>query len=77
LRCWRAKRLLARNGYHFEVVEAASERLSCLRKWLAHGGVYRRAVPYLFVEGHPVGGLAEIRALDGSRVLEHLVGDEL
>jgi hypothetical protein len=25
LRCWRAKRILARGGYHFEVVEAAED----------------------------------------------------
>jgi hypothetical protein len=28
LRCWRAKRLLARRGYHFEVVETTNEGLA-------------------------------------------------
>jgi glutaredoxin len=78
LRCWRAKRILARGGYHFEVVqEAAQDSPSGVRKRLTHGRTYRQALPYLFVEERPVGGLAEIRALDGSGTLEHLVRDEL
>jgi glutaredoxin len=77
LRCWRAKRLLARAGYHFEVVDAAGELHSSLRKRITHGHVYRQTVPYLFVDDRPVGDLAEIRALSGSGVLEHLVRAEL
>jgi hypothetical protein len=34
LRCWRAKRLLARGGYHFEVVEATNEGLLGILKHL-------------------------------------------
>ena len=77
LRCWRAKRLLARAGYHFEVIEAAEEPPSGLRKRLAHGRSYRRTVPYLFVGGRPVGGLAEMRALSVTGVLEHVVHGDL
>jgi glutaredoxin len=78
LRCWRAKRILARGGYHFKVVEAAAEDSpSGVRKRLTHGRTYRQVVPYLFVDERPVGGLAEIRALGGSDTLEHLVRDEL
>ena len=78
LRCWRAKRILARGGYHFEVVEAAEDSPSGVRKRLTtHGRTYRQAVPYLFVDDRPVGGLAEIRALGGSGTLEHLVRGEL
>ena len=77
LRCWRAKRILARGGYHFEVVEAAEDSPSGLRKRLTHGRTYRQAVPYLFVDDCLVGGLAEIRALGGSGTLEHLIRDEL
>ena len=76
-RSLRAKRILARGGYHFEVVEAAEDSPSGLRKWLTHGHTYRQAVPYLFVDDRPVGGLAEIRALGGSGTLEHLVREEL
>jgi glutaredoxin len=77
LRCWRAKRILARGGYHFEVVDAAEDSPSGLRKRLKHGRTHRQVVPYLFVDDRPVGGLAEIRALGGSGTLEHLVRDEL
>src|SRR3712207_4810056 len=76
LRCWRAKRLLARRGYHFEVVETANEGLRGLLKQLT-SSYYRRTVPYLFVDHRPVGGLAEILAFDSSGVLEHLIRDEL
>ena len=62
LRCWRAKRILAHGGYHFEVVEAAEDSPSGLRKRLRHGRTYRQALPYLLVDDRPVGGLAEIRA---------------
>jgi glutaredoxin len=77
LRCWRAKRLLARAGYHFEVIETTGDPPSGLRKRLSHGDAYRQSVPYLFVDDRPVGGLAEIRALSISGVLEHLVREEL
>ena len=77
LRCWRAKRILARGGYHFEVVEAADDSPSGVLKRLRHGRIYRQALPYLFVDDRPVGGLAEIRTLDGSGTLEHLIRDEL
>jgi glutaredoxin len=77
LRCWRAKRILARGGYYFEVVEAAEDSPSGVRKRLTHGRTYRQALPYLFVDDRPVGGLAEIRALGGSGTFEHLVRGEL
>jgi glutaredoxin len=81
LRCWRAKRLLARRGYHFEIVETTNERLVGILKHLTlkhlTHSTYRQTVPYLFVDHRPVGGFAYIRAIDSSGVLEHLVRDEL
>ena len=78
LRCWRAKRILARGGYHFEVLEeAAEDSPSGVRKRLTHGRTYRQALPYLFVDERPVGGLAEIRSLGGSGTLEYLIREEL
>jgi glutaredoxin len=76
LRCWRAKRLLARGGYHFEVVEMTNDGLLGILKHLTLSS-YRQTVPYLFVDHRPVGGLAEIRAFDSSGVLEHLVQGEI
>src|SRR3712207_3319808 len=46
LRCWRAKRLLARRGYHFEVVETTNDGLRGLLKQLTSSN-YRRTVPHL------------------------------
>src|SRR5215208_7034634 len=77
VRCWRAKRILARGGYHFEVVEAAEDSPSGLRKRLTHGRTYRQVVPYLFIDERPVGGLAEIRALGGPGTLDTRVPDGL
>ena len=77
LRCWRAKRLLKRAGYHFEVLEASAEPPSGLRKRFAHGSSYRHTVPYLFVGDRPVGGLAEMRALSVTGVLEYVVRGDL
>jgi glutaredoxin len=77
LRCWRAQRLLKRAGYHFEVLEAAGDPPSGVRKRLAHGRSYRHTVPYLFVGDRPVGGLAEMRALSVTGVLEHVVRGDL
>jgi glutaredoxin len=76
LRCWRAKRLLARRGYHFEIVETTNDGLLGILKHLTHS-TYRQTVPYLFIDHRPVGGSAYIRAFDSSGVLDHLVRDEL
>jgi glutaredoxin len=76
LRCWRAKRLLARRGYHFEIVETTNDGLLGILKHLTHS-TYRQTVPYLFVDHRPVGGFAEIRAFDSSGVLDHLVRGEI
>ena len=77
LRCWRAKRLLARRGYHFKAVETTDDELLDLLKQLRPKSSYRQTVPYLFIDHRPVGGLREIRALDGSGILQHLVRDAL
>jgi glutaredoxin len=76
LRCWRAKRLLARGGYHFEVVETTTDGLWGMPKHFRLS-TYRQTVPYLFVDHRPVGGFAEIRAFESSGVLEHLVRGEI
>ena len=73
-RCWRTKRLLARRGYRFAVIDASEN--SPLRSWLTHFSG-RKTLPYVFVDHRPVGGLGEIRSLERSGVLEHLVRGEL
>ena len=73
LRCWRAKRLLARRGYHVQVIDTTNGGVPGLLKQLTQSSVYSQTVPYLFVDRRPVGGFGIIRTLDGSGTLEHLV----
>ncbi len=77
LRSWRAKRLLARKGYHFEVICTANDGLRARLKRLRYSADYRGTVPYLFVDHRPVGGFGDIKALDGSGTLELLVRGEV
>lgn len=77
LRCWRARRLLARRGYDVEVIdmtEGSSSRPTLKR--LARSA-YRETVPYVFVDQRPVGGFGEIRSLDRSGDLARLVRGEV
>lgn len=69
-RCWRMKRLLRRRGYRFTAIDTRGD--SRLRSWLAHFSG-RKTLPYVFVDRRPVGGFGEIRALDRSDRLDHLV----
>ena len=77
LRSWRAKRLLARRGYHFEVIGMTNDGLRARLKQLRYSADYRETVPYLFVDHRPVGGWGVIKALDGSGTLDLLVRGEL
>jgi glutaredoxin len=75
LPCWRAKRFLSRQGYRYEVVDTTDnpELVAELSETVHH----RVALPYVFVDHRPVGGLREIRALASSGALEHLLRDDL
>jgi glutaredoxin 3 len=68
---WRAKRLLKRKGYDFEVVDATGDE--GLRAWLAKA-TGRGTVPQIFIDDTPVGGYDDIKALERSGELERLVG---
>jgi glutaredoxin 3 len=69
---WRAKRLLKRKGYDFEVIDATGDEE--LRAWLAKA-TGRRTVPQIFIDDNPVGGYYDdIKALERSGELEQLVG---
>lgn len=69
-RCWLTSRLLGRQGYRFEVIDATNNSRLC--SWLAHF-TGRETMPNVFIDHRPVGGLSEIRALERSGALEHLV----
>lgn len=73
-RCWRARRLLRRRGYDFEVIDTTGD--AELLVWLAHF-TGRKAMPYVFIDRRPVGGFGEISVLDRSGELDRLVRGEV
>ena len=75
LRCWRAKRLLSRAGYRFEVVDATED--PGIFAQLSDAAHRRVAPPYVFVEGRPVVDMGTVRALAGSGRLERLLRGRL
>jgi len=60
----------------FEVIGTTTDGLRARLKRLRSDD-YRRTVPYLYVNHRPVGGLGDIRRLDGSGTLELLVRGEV
>jgi glutaredoxin len=75
LRGWRAKRLLGRAGYRFEVVDATADPGALAA--LPGAGHREVAPPYVFVDRRPVGGMGTVRALVGSGQLERLLRGDL
>jgi glutaredoxin 3 len=73
-RCWLARRILERRGYRLEVIDATGDARLC--SWLEHF-TGRQTLPYVFVDHRPVGGFGEVRALESSGALEHLVRGEV
>jgi len=75
LRCWRAKRLLGRAGYRFEVVDVGANpgALSSLPAVARVGA----APPYVFVDRRPVGDMGTVRALVGSGQFDRLLRGDL
>jgi glutaredoxin len=69
-RCWFTSHFLRRRGYRFRVIDATNNSRLC--SWLEHHTGCKK-MPYIFIDHRPVGGLSEIRALEHSGTLEHLV----
>jgi glutaredoxin 3 len=70
--CWRAKRLLKRQGYPFEEVDVGGDEELSSRLVEATG---RKTVPLIFLGGRLLGGFEELRALARSGDLKHLLGE--
>ena len=68
--CWRVRRLLARRGYAFQVVDTTNDVELCASLERTSG---HNAAPYVFVDGRPVGGFNDIKALDSSGNFDRLV----
>jgi glutaredoxin len=72
VRSWRARRLLARRGYHVEVIDMTKGAPRATLKQLSQNA-YRETPPYVFVDHRPVGGFGVLKVLDRSGDLERLV----
>jgi glutaredoxin 3 len=59
--CRAAEALLTRRGISFERIEVGGD--PAMRRWLAEA-TRRRTVPQIFIDGRPIGGMAELSALD-------------
>ena len=68
--CWRAKRLLKRKGYEFEVVDATNNHELRARLVEKTG---QETVPQVFIGDRSVGGYDDIKALDRSGELDRFV----
>lgn len=75
LRCWRAKRLLGRAGYRFEVVDSTTD--PGVLAGLSEANHREVTPPYVFVDRRPVGGIGKVRKLVGSGHFEHLLRGNL
>jgi glutaredoxin 3 len=75
-RCWRAKRLLRRKGYTFEVVNLVTDDGTEDRAWFDRA-ISQKQVPFVFVDGRPVGGFDVITTLERSGTLDRLVRGEV
>ena len=68
--CVQAKALLRRKNVPFEEIDVGGDDL--LRtKMVEESG--RRTVPQIFIDGQPIGGFEELRALDEQGELDRLL----
>lgn len=67
---WRAKRLLTKKGYAFEVVDVTFDHR--MRVWLAEQ-TGQRTVPQIKIGQRWVGGFVELCALDAKGELDRIV----
>jgi glutaredoxin 3 len=71
--CVRAKALLRNKGVAFEEIDVGAD--DALReKMVEESG--RRTVPQIFINGAPIGGYEELRALDEQGELNRLLGSD-
>jgi glutaredoxin 3 len=68
--CVAAERLLKQKGVEYEQIDATGD--PALRKWLLEA-TGRSTVPQVFIDGTPIGGYDDLRALDRSGKLDELL----
>jgi len=69
--CAAALRLLRKNGVAFEQIDVTGD--TSARAWLATR-THRSTVPQIFVDDRPIGGYAELRALERDGSFERVLG---
>ena len=69
--CAAAVHLLRKKGVAFEQVDVTGD--TSARAWLA-ARTHRSTVPQIFVDDRPIGGYAELRALDRAGDFERVLG---
>jgi glutaredoxin 3 len=71
--CTAAIRLLRAKGVHFQHIDATGD--TATRRWLAEV-TGQATVPQIFIDGRPVGGYTDIRALDERGELDRLLAGQ-
>ncbi len=70
--CQRAKRLLTQKGVEFEEIHLGLGDFEARQRLVDLTG--RRTVPQILIDGTPVGGYDDIKALDDAGELDPLLG---
>jgi glutaredoxin 3 len=68
--CTAAETLLKQKGVAYEHIDATGD--AELRKWLVEA-TGRTTVPQIFIDGKPIGGYDDLRALDRSGKLDAML----
>jgi glutaredoxin 3 len=68
--CVQAKALLTRKGVPFEEIDVSDDDVLRTKMVETSG---RRTVPQIFIDGRPIGGYEELRALDDDGELDRLL----
>jgi glutaredoxin 3 len=71
--CVAAERLLTQKGVAYEQVDTTGDRE--LRRWLVKA-TGRTTIPQIFIDGAPVGGYDDLRALDRAGRLDALLAGQ-
>lgn len=71
--CTGALRLLSAKGIAFEEIDTTGNHE--LRRWLVSTTGGRSTVPQIFIDGRPIGGYDELRALERTGELDRLLAD--
>lgn len=71
--CTAAERLLDAKGVSYEQIDCTGDQ--AIRSWLVEASGGRTTVPQIFINGTPIGGYDDLRALDRRGELDKLLRD--